>query len=104
MQAQSVPAKSSIEGLWVLLVPERDTQVPMMARAGNDETYLLGFKNVFSARRFAEQTAIENAVPRMIVPGNKGEFMSLAQSSGVVGVLVDYDPATNDYASAAELY
>lgn len=86
-----------------MLVPQEEARVPMMARAANDECYLLGFKNVFSARRFAQSSAPQ-AEPRMIVPGNKQEFIGIAQSAGAVGVLVDYDPSTNAYASAAELF
>jgi hypothetical protein len=105
METQNSAAeKSSLEGLWVLLVTEDSTRVPMMARAGNDETYLLGFRNVVSARRFMEKSAVVNAEPRMIVKSNKDEFIRMAQTQGVVGVLVDYDPSTHNYAGAAELY
>ena len=104
MQCESVNEQSSIEGLWVLLVNQQAERIPMMARAGNDETYLLGFKSVFNARKFLEQSAVEDAEPRMIVRGNKSELMELAQTNGAVGVIVDYDPATQDYAAASELF
>jgi hypothetical protein len=104
MQYDAVAEKSSLEGLWVLLVNNEAERTPMMARAGNNETYLLGFKNVFKARTFIEQSAVENAEPRMIVKGNKSEFMQLAQINGAVGVIVDYNPATQDYAAASELF
>lgn len=102
-------AKSSLDGLWVVLVnaeeaANQDTRVPMMARAGNDETYLLGFKNAHNARKFLQDTSIADAEPRMVVKGNKGEFLTIARANGVVGVLVDYDPATQKYAAASELY
>jgi hypothetical protein len=104
----SAVEKSSLEGLWVLLVDEpavnQTARVPMMARAGNHETYLLGFKNVFNARKFLEHASVKDAEPRMIVKGNKSEFLALAQSGGAIGVLVDYDPTTQAYAGAAELY
>jgi len=106
MQSEAVAEKSSLEGLWVLLV-NHDTdaaRIPMMARAGNNETYLLGFKNVFNARKFIEHSAVENAEPRMVVKGNKSELMLLAQTNGAVGVIVDYNPATQDYAGASELF
>ncbi len=105
MQQQQTPAdaKSSLEGLWVLLVDQDEDRVPMMARAGNHETYLLGFKNMFNARKFMQHSEVE-AEPRMIVKGNKGEFLAKAQSHGAVGVLVDYDPTTQAYSGAAELY
>jgi hypothetical protein len=96
--------KSSLEGLWVLLVREADQRIPMVARAGNDETYLLGFKNVGNARKFMQHSEVTDAEPRMVVRGNKSEFLRLAEAAGVVGVLVDYDPTTQNYAAAAELY
>jgi hypothetical protein len=106
--------KSSLDGLWVLLVneqaeenqtetpaPEQDGRVPIMARAGNEQTYLLGFKNVISARKFIERSALDRAEPRMVVKGNKDELLEIAQENGAVGVLVDYDPSTQQYGSAA---
>jgi hypothetical protein len=110
---QALAPKSPLDGLWVLIVQQpsaddgRDElgrRVPVMARAGNDETYLLGFKNMTSARKFMTDSALENAEPRMVVKGNKGEFLKLAQDAGVVGVLVDYDATTQQYRTAAELY
>ena len=91
--------RSALEGLWVLLVDNE----PMIARAGDDRTYVLGFKNVAKAKQFIDATALEGAQPRMVVRGNKDELLRIAQSAGVAGVLVDYDPATNGYAAAAEL-
>jgi hypothetical protein len=96
--------KSSLEGLWVLLIDQDANRIPMMARAGNHETYLLGFKNMFNARKFIAASDVANVEPRMVVKGNKAEFLRVAQTNGAVGVLVDYDPTTHDYASAAELY
>src|SRR6266545_2079861 len=81
-------ARSSLDGLWLVLVEGQEDQklgptfegrVPMLARAGDDQTYLLGFRNMPSARRF------------------------LARSP-VAGVLVDYDPDTRGYSSAAALF
>ena len=103
--------RSVLEGLWVLLVAnegqlglaDADGRVPMMARAGDDQTYLLGFKNVAKARQFITATSLDGAEPRMVVRGNKDEVMRIAQAAGCFGVLVDYDPATNAYAAAAEL-
>lgn len=109
--------KSSLDGLWVLLVDEqragehtespdqeRDGRVPIMARAGNEQTYLLGFKNVVTARKFIESSALDRAEPRMVVKGNKDELIEIAQENGAVGVLVDYDPSTQQYGSAASLF
>jgi hypothetical protein len=103
--------RSVLEGLWVLLVAnegqlglaDADGRVPMMARAGDDQTYLLGFKNVVKARQFMGATSLDDAEPRMVVRGNKDEILRIARSAGAFGVLVDYDPATNGYAAAAEL-
>ena len=91
--------RSVLEGLWVLLVENE----PMMARAGDDQTYVLGFKNMAKARQFATATSLEAAEPRLVVRGNKDEILKNARAAGVAGVLVDYDPATNGYAAAAEL-
>jgi len=103
--------RSVLEGLWVLLVAnegqlglaDADGRVPMMARAGDDQTYLLGFKNVVKARQFISSTSLDGAEPRMVVRGNKDEILRIAKTADCVGVLVDYDPTTNAYAAAAEL-
>lgn len=111
MQTSSDDDKSVLVGLWVLLVenegqlPTAESErVPMMARAGNDQTYLLGFKNMSYARQFMKQSHIEQAEPRMVVKGNKNHFLRIARDAGVVGILVNYDPTTQEYASATELY
>jgi hypothetical protein len=104
--------KSSIVGLWVLFVDNEgqlihadpEGRVPMMARTGNDETYLLGFKSMINARKFLQQSSIEAAEPRMVVKGNKSQLLQIARDAGVVGILVDYDPVTQKYALATELY
>ncbi len=111
-QAQVAASKSSLEGLWVLLVhnegqlttQDPEGRVPMLARAGNEQTYLLGFKNMPNARKFLQSSSIEGAEPRMVVKGNKDELLRIAQTAGVTGVLVDYDPLTQQYATAAELF
>jgi len=101
---------TTIEGLWILLVPnegelpvhDADGRVPMMARAGDDQTYLLAFKNVAKARQFVAACEI-SADPRMVVRGNKAEVLKIAASAKVVGVLIDYDPTTQAYTAAIEL-
>jgi hypothetical protein len=101
---------TTIESLWVLLVAnegelpmaDADGRVPMMARAGDDQTYLLAFKNVAKARQFLAACE-SSAEPRMVVRGNKDELLKVARSAGVAGVLVDYDPPTQQYAAAIEL-
>jgi hypothetical protein len=78
-------------------------RVPMMARAGDEQTYLLGFKNAHRARKFLEVSPCEGAEPRMVVKSNKDALLRVARAQGVVGVLVDYDPQTRDYAAATAL-
>jgi len=101
----------TLGGMWVLLVhndgelstQDTDGRVPVMARAGNDQTYLLVFKNVAKARQFVAASALDGAEPRMIVKGNRDEVVRIAKSAGVVGTLVDYDPTTQLYAAAGAL-
>jgi hypothetical protein len=101
----------TLDGLWVLLVSNEGElmaqdaagRVPVMARAGNDQTYLLVFKNVVKARQFVSNSNLEGAEPRMVVRGNRDDIMRIARSAGVVGTLLDYDPTTQKYASAAAL-
>jgi hypothetical protein len=108
--AQGPAIPTTIEGLWVLLVPnegelpmaDADGRVPMMARAGDDQTYLLAFKNVAKARQFLAACEA-SADPRMVVRGNKQELLRIASSARVAGVLVDYDPSTQGYMAAIEL-
>ena len=40
----------------------------------------------------------------MVVKGNKSEYIRLAHQVGVSVVLVDYDPNTQQYGSASEIY
>ena len=101
----------NLDGLWILLVSnqgELQTQdaagrVPVMARAGNDQTYLLVFKDVGKARRFVASSELDGAEPRMVVRGNRDDILRIARSAGVVGTLLDYDPSTQQYASATAL-
>ena len=70
-------ASSALGGLWVLLVnnegeltvADPDGRVPVMARAGNDQTYLLVFKNMAKARQFVAAQDLDGAEPRMVVRG-----------------------------------
>lgn len=103
---------SNIVGLWVLLVENEGqltsadphARVPMLARAGNDQKYLLGFKNMINAKRFLQSSSLEDAAePRMVVKSNRSEVLRIARDAGVVGILVDYDPVTQRYAAATEL-
>jgi hypothetical protein len=103
--------KSSLDGLWVLLVQnegelaaqDADGRVPMIARTGNDQNYLLVFKNVAKARQFVASSQLEGAEPRMVVRGNRDELLRIAKTANVVGMLLDYDAATQAYASASAL-
>ncbi len=100
-----------IDGLWVLLVnnegelTEQDSagRVPVMCRAGNEQTYLLVFKNVAKARQFVAASEIDGAEPRMVVRGNRDDIVRIAKTAGAVGTLLDYDPSTQKYAATDEL-
>ncbi len=102
----------NLAGLWVLLVQndgelqtqDADGRVPVMARAGNDQTYLLVFKNVVKARQFVAAHELDGAEPRMVVRGNRDDIVRIAKSAGVVGTLVDYDPTTQQYATTGVLH
>lgn len=104
-------SSTTLDGLWVLLVSNdgelsvQDSagRVPVMARAGNDQTYLLVFKNVAKARQFVTSSNLEGAEPRMVVRGNREDILRIARSAGVVGTLLDYDPTTQQYADAQAL-
>ena len=104
-------ARSPLDGLWILLVDnegqisvsDADGRVPMMARAGDEQTYLLGFKNVSKARQFLSAQEMDGAEPRMVVRGNQDQILKIAQAAGVVGVLVDYDPHSGAYGAATAL-
>lgn len=103
-------ATPNLAGLWVLLVDndglaaqDAEGRVPVMARAGNDQTYLLVFKNVVKARQFVAGQDLPGAEPRMVVRGNQQDIVRIARSAGVVGTLLDYDPTTQQYASATAL-
>ncbi len=108
---QTETAPTNLAGLWVLLVQnegelttqDSDGRVPVMARAGNDQTYLLVFKNIAKARQFVSTQAMSDAEPRMVVRGNRDDIVRIARSAGVVGTLVDYDPSTQKYLSTGAL-
>lgn len=103
--------QAALNGLWVLLIDNQgelntqdaDGRVPMLARGGNDQTYLLVFKDVVKARRFVASQEIEGAEPRMVVRGNREDIVRIAKSAGVVGTLLDYDPTTQKYTSTTAL-
>ena len=104
-------AAPGLAGLWVLLMQndgeistqDAEGRVPVMARAVDDQTYLLVFKNVAKARQFVAVQDLAGAEPRMVVRGNQQDIMRIARSAGVVGTLLDYDPTTQRYASAQAL-
>jgi hypothetical protein len=100
-----------LNNLWILLVQndgelttqDAEGRVPMLARTGNDQTYLLVFKNVVKARQFLSSQEVHGAEPRMVVRANHDDIVRIAKSAGVVGTLLDYDPTTQKYASASAL-
>ena len=108
---QTRTSNPSLTNLWVLLVQndgelnvqDSDGRVPMMARAGDDQTYLLVFKNVVKARQFLTAQDVDGAEPRMVVRANHDDIVRIARSAGVVGTLLDYDPRTQKYASTGAL-
>lgn len=105
------PANPPLANLWVVLVDndgeltaqDANGRVPMIARAGNDQKYLLVFKNVVKARQFLSTQAADGAEPRMVVRANHDDIVRIAKSAGVIGTLLDYDPTTQKYASAGAL-
>ena len=111
MIQSTMDTQPSLGGLWVLLVKnegelatqDNDGRVPVMARAGNDQTYLLVFKDVVKARQFVTSQDLDGAEPRMVVRGNREDIVRIAKSAGVVGTMLDYDPATQKYASTGAL-
>lgn len=101
----------TLDGLWVLLVANEGEiqtaapaeQVPVMAQAGDNQKYLLVFKNVAQARAFVTASSLDGAVPRMVVRGNRDSILRIAKNEGVIGTLLDYDPSTQKYAAATAL-
>lgn len=110
MEMMTAPSPA-LNGLWVLLVnnegelstQDGDGRVPVMARAGNDKTYLLVFKNMVKARQFISASELTGAEPRMVVRGNRDDIVRIAQSANAIGTLVDYDPTTQQFASTGAL-
>ena len=103
---------SSIENLWVILVPEEGTQggttisgkTPMLARAGNG-LYLLAFRTGFTARKFMSEGQLPaGAEPRMVVGAILPQVMAAIAGKEIAGVLVDYDFVTNTYREAGLMY
>jgi hypothetical protein len=99
---------TTIEGLWVLLVQndgelsdqDSDGRVPVMAQTGNNQMYLLAFKNVAKARQFITDAKLEGADARMIVKGYKDEVLRVARAAKCAGTLLDYETTTQKYAVA----
>lgn len=108
---QTRQTTDTLNNLWVLLVQndgelstqDADGRVPMLARSGNDQKYLLVFKNMVKARQFLATQDVDGAEPRMVVRANHDDIVRIARSAGVVGTLLDYDPTTQKYASAGAL-
>jgi hypothetical protein len=94
---------SSIENLWVILVPEGASKTPMLARAG-DGLYLLAFRTGFTARKFMTDSGLSGAEPRMVVGSVLREILAGIDGKGVSGVLIDYDFTTHTYREAGLMY
>ncbi len=100
---------TALDGLWILLVNNDgrlptdgiDGRVPIMCKAGNDEHFVLGFKDMSKAQQFLTQSELQGAEPRMVVKSNHGDYIRVAQEAGAAGVLIDYDPTTQQYRDAA---
>lgn len=100
--AQNSPQSSPIDGLWVLLVPEGNEKVPMVARSANG-IFLLAFRTGHGARKFMSDSSIDGAEPRMVLAASAPRVLDLATGRGASAVLVDYDAATQNYRSAVAL-
>ena len=104
-------ARSTLDGQWVVLVAndgelaaaDADGRVPVMALAGNEQRYLLVFRNAAKARQFVASQDLVGAEPRMVVRGNRDELVRIARAASVVGVLVDYEPETQQYFAVTDL-
>ena len=104
---------SSIENLWVILVPESGPEgavsglsgkTPMLARAGSG-LYLLAFRTGFTARKFMTEAQTQaGAEPRMVVGSILPQILSSLTGKDIAGVLVDYDFSTNTYREAGLIY
>lgn len=100
---------SSIENLWVILVPDESAsglagKTPMLARAGSG-LYLLAFRTGFTARKFMTEGQIPaGAEPRMVVGSILQQILAAVSGKDVAGVLVDYDFTTNTYREAGLMY
>jgi hypothetical protein len=107
----AAPARVSLEGLWVVLVnndgqlaaADPDGRVPVMAQAGDGHAYLLAFKNAARARQFVTAQELDGAEPRMVLRTYKETLLRVARGGGAVGMLVDYDPSTQQQAVAVDL-
>ena len=94
---------SSIENLWVILVPEEENKTPMLARAG-DGLYLLAFRTGFTARKFMTDSGLSNGEPRMVVGSVLPQILASVAGKEIKGVLVDYDFLTHQYREASLMY
>lgn len=102
---------AGLEGLWVVLVAnegqlpiaDADGRVPVMAKSGDVDAYLLVWKNVAKARAFVAAAELEGAEPRLVVRSNREELVKIARAAHAVGVLVDYDAQTQQYGAATPL-
>lgn len=94
-----MPSVPSLQGLWIILVPEGAAKVPMLARAGTG-LYLLAFRTGFTARKFAADSRLGDAEPRMVMASGTGDILTHLARQQANGVLIDYDAITNTYKDA----
>ena len=102
---------AALEGLWVvlvanegqLLIADADGRVPVMAKSGDVDAYLLVWKNVAKARQFVTAAELEGAEPRLVVRSNREELVTIARAAHAIGVLIDYDAQSQQYAAATPL-
>ena len=102
---------AALEGMWVVLVAnegqlpiaDADGRVPVMARSGDVDAYLLVWKNVAKARQFVTAAELEGAEPRLVVRSNREDLVKVARAAHAVGVLVDYDAQSQQYGAATPL-
>ncbi len=102
---------AALEGMWVILVAnegqlpiaDADGRVPVMARSGDTDAYLLVWKNVAKARQFVTAAELEGAEPRLVVRSNRDELVKIAHAARALGVLIDYDAQTQQYGAAVSL-
>jgi len=86
-----------------LKTQDNDGRVPIMARAGNDQTYLLVFKNVVTARQFVATQELDGAERAWSFVANRDDIVRIAKSAGVIGTDARLRSDDQKYASTGAL-